>query len=479
MAHADLLRGLETLPAIGVPGRVIVHGESASAVLTTDNPADVLIGTSKLGAGRVLVIAHEGYVVRFAAGTETCGSIEQLHQNIRQWATGCDDVVEGDVCVLNDVGRFLSERARCKIALWIGATFDGVDAVTDYVMSGGVLVHAMCPWGWLQLHPGKTLAEMPLAGTLRVAGLSYSSDYSAACDVGYCIARSRASEAHVGQFIYRCLDDPQKLSEQGVVLCECLSRLPVDVQDDFGPTLIALYERYRVDIEQLAPSPQNPLRNQKDKALATLCDWMARRYIACTKMPGIDNFPGDFGCCPPLMHVEMEIESHLRDYHATGYYLPAGLSLVVVVMTPLDTAGMWHVSVGCHRDTLEHVESQRRWPNVVVARALIHPRTTLTSPYGGLVYMESPDDGGTIRFELVNVIEAPYFDITNPASVADWRRRRSAPGLWADVSGEHITITLPAASVRHVDDPSDAIATWDRIVASYHNLRDTNAGCGW
>ena len=474
MTHADLLRGLDTLPTIGVPGRVIVYGECASAVLTTDNPADVLIGTSELGAGRVLVIAHEGYVVEFAAGAETSAPVGQLHRNIRRWATGCEDVVEGDVCVLNDVTRFLSERARCKIALWIGAEFDGVDAVADYVLSGGVLVHAMCPWGWLQLNPDKTLAEMPLAGTLRLAGLSYSPDYSGASDTGYCIARSRASEAHVGQSIQQCLDDPQKLSEQGAVLCECLSRLPFDVQDDFEPTLGALYERYRADIEQLAPSPQKPLCSQKGKALATLCDWMARRYVACTKMPGIDNFPGDFSCCPPLMQIEMEIESHLRDYHATGYYLPAGISLSVVVGTPLDATGVWGVSVGCHRDTLGHVESQRRWPNVVVTRALIHQRTTLTSPYGGPVYMESPDGGGTIRFELVNVVEAPYFDLTNPTSVVDWCRRRSAPGLWADISGEHVTITLPAASVRHVDDLSDAIATWDRVVASYHDLRGTD-----
>ena len=486
MEPIDLLRGLETLPVIGVPGRVIVDGESASAVLTGENPADVLIGTSKLGAGRVLVIAHEGYLVGFAAGAATDGPVAQLHRNIRQWATGCDDVVKGDVCVLDDVTRFIRERAasrwgrardraRCKIALWVGAAFDGVDVVTDYVVSGGVLVHAVCPREWLQLHPGKTLAEMPLAGTLRLAGLGYSPDYSAARDTGYCIARSWASEAHVEQLIDQCIDDPQKLWEQGGVLCECLSRLPYDVQDDLELALGYLYERHIPDVEQLAPSPQTPLCTQKDKALATLCDWMKRRYNYYTNMLGIDIFPGDFTCYPPTMYAEMEIKSHLRDYHATGYYLPAGHCLGgVVVMTPLDAKATWTVSVGCHRDVLGHVESQRRWPNIVVTESLIHQHTSLASSYGGLIYMESPDGGGTIRFELEFVVEAPYFDLTNPTSVVDWHRRRSAPGLWADISGEHITITLPASSVRHVDDPSDAIATWDRVVASCHDLRGTD-----
>lgn len=474
-AHTDLLRGIEVLPTVGVPGRVIVHGATASAVLTANNPADVLIAAAEVGTGRVLVIAHDGYMVDFAAGAATDLSIAQLHRNIRRWATGEDGVVEGDVCVLNDVDRFVVERGRCQIAVWYGGAFEGADAVAEYVISGGVLVHAICPWGWLQLNPGKTLLDMPLVGILRLAGVSYSPEYSAAGDSGYPVDRSQASDAHLGQLIHRCLDNPQTLSAHGATLCECLCRLPPDVQGDLKPTVAALYDRHRADIEQLAPSPQKPLYTEKDKALSAVCDWMARRNIGCAKMPGIGKFPGDFDHCPPTMHVEMEIESRVQDYHATGYYLPAGQSLVVTTVTPLDVKGTWSVSVGCHRDTLEHSQSsQRRWPNVVVTRAIIQQRTTVMSPYGGLVYLESPDDGGIIRFELDNVVEAPYFDLTDPASVADWDRRRLTPGLWTDVSGEHVTITLPASSVRHLDDPSVAMATWDRVVTSYHDLRGTD-----
>lgn len=480
-AHADLLLGLERLPTIGVPGRVIVHGDSASAVLTGENPADVLIATATLGTGRVLAIAHDGYMVQF--GAETSGPVAHLHRNIRRWATGSDTVADSDVCVLSDVGRFLSERSRCKIVVWHGSPFDGVDAVAEYVISGGVLVHAMCPWGWLQLNPGRTLADMPLTGILRMAGLSYSPDYSGAGAAGYCVDRSLPSEAHLGHLIRRCHDDPATLSTRGAVLCECLCRLPVDVEEDLEPPIAALCVRYGADIDRLAPSPQQPLSAAKDKALGAMFDWLARRHTGhgsapgigqFVKMPGVSQFPGDFTCCPPTMHIVVEIESRLRDYHATGYYIPAGRSLVVTMVTPFDVIRTWSVSVGCHRDTLEQAQSQRRWPNVVVTRALIGRHTAVTSPYGGLVYVESPDAGGTVRLELDNVVEAPYFDLMDPESVADWRRRSSAPGLWADISGEHVTITLPASSVRHIDDPSVVMTTWDAVVTAYHDLRGTD-----
>ena len=477
-----MLHGLERLPTVGVPGRVLVHGDSALAVLTGDNPADVLIAGAVLGKGRLLIIAHDGYMAQF--GTETSGPVAQLHRNIRRWATGSETVADDDVCILDDERRFVSKRPRCKIAVWRGSRFDGPDAVAEYVISGGVLVHAMCPWGWLQLNPGRTLMEMPLAAILRMAGLSYSPDYSGAGSTGYCVDRSRPSEAHLGHLLRRCHDEPAALSTHGAVLCECLCRLPVHVEEDLEPAVAGLCARYHADIDRLAPSPQHPLSGGKDKALVAVCDWLARRRAGrgsapgtgqFVKMPGIGQFPGDFACCPPTMHVVVEIDSRLRDYHATGYYLPAGGALIVTMVTPpSDVTGTWSVSVGCHRDTLEQAQSQRRWPNVVVTRGLIGQHTTVTSPYGGLVYVESPDVGGSVLLELDNVVEAPYFDLTDPESVADWSRRRSAPGLWADISGEHVTITLPASSVRDVDDPSVVMATWDAVVTAYHDLRGTD-----
>ena len=71
-------------------------------------------------------------------------------------------------------------------------------------------------------------------------------------------------------------------------------------------------------------------------------------------------------------------------------------------------------------------------------------------------------------------MEAPLFKLDDPESVRSWPKRRLAPGLWADVMGEHITITLPATSVRQLDDLTAVMRTWDSVVRAHHELRGTD-----
>lgn len=53
------------------------------------------------------------------------------------------------------------------------------------------------------------------------------------------------------------------------------------------------------------------------------------------KAPGIDKFPGDFKTAPQLVKADVEINADLYDFHATGFYLPAGLEATLKVCGPV------------------------------------------------------------------------------------------------------------------------------------------------
>lgn len=113
---------------------------------------------------------------------------------------------------------------------------------------------------------------------------------------------------------------------------------------------------------------------------------------------------------------------------STGYYLPAGVQLLVRV-TEGDTKG-WSIRIGAHTDDISGCNELRRWPCVTTLESLSGKREfSLSCPFGGLVYFDSTG-AGSIKITMTNVVEAPYVDLTKPETIADWRRRRNAPGLW-------------------------------------------------
>ena len=69
-----------------------------------------------------------------------------------------------------------------------------------------------------------------------------------------------------------------------------------------------------------------------------------------------------------------------------------------------------------------------RWPCITTVRSL-STELSFSTPFGGLVYFESPGPG-TLTVSLSNVVESPLIDLTQPETIQDWPRRRHAPGLW-------------------------------------------------
>lgn len=126
-------------------------------------------------------------------------------------------------------------------------------------------------------------------------------------------------------------------------------------------------------------------------------------------------------------NVEIVLSSKFSERISTGYFLPAGVELLVRVVQG-DFKG-WAVRIGAHSDDLTNCSELRRWPSVTVRKILDKDKMSLNSPFGGLVFFENPN-AGELQVVLTNVVEAPFIDVTKPETVLHWRRRRNSPGLW-------------------------------------------------
>lgn len=184
------------------------------------------------------------------------------------------------------------------------------------------------------------------------------------------------------------------------------------------------------------------------RALLSLASKVYLKFTLCSirvKAPNIDEFPGSIlnipsqnqqvpqQNSPHLFTKIIEVKSKFDEFHCTGCYLAAsGCAQITVVEG--NPAG-WEIRVGGHTDDLTTMEEIRRWPQLSVAMKL-KKSMSVTSAFGGLIYLESPKGNSSIRVKIESVLEAPYYDLNRPETMSNWAINRKSPGLWAELCGK-------------------------------------------
>ena len=135
--------------------------------------------------------------------------------------------------------------------------------------------------------------------------------------------------------------------------------------------------------------------------------------------------------------------------------------------------------MGCHTDDLSSMDRLKRWP-LVYSKSKLKKENIITSAFGGLIYLDSPNGNSTIKLQFENVVEAPFLDLNQPDTIENWWNRSRAPGLWSEICGKHIVFTVPSQTIREFTwlELKKVLNLWDLIVVANHELRGTNvANC--
>jgi hypothetical protein len=140
----------------------------------------------------------------------------------------------------------------------------------------------------------------------------------------------------------------------------------------------------------------------------------------------------------------------------------------VTVKVPAAMAGKgFAVRIGCHSDSLYHLDKWERAPEITRSMPIETETTVAANAFGGLVFIEVPDKAkGTADFNvtIANAIEAPLF-VLGRDDDAKWNstiKHRKAP--WTEFACEKVILCCPTENARHVTNPTELMNFWTRVV---------------
>lgn len=241
----------------------------------------------------------------------------------------------------------------------------------------------------------------------------------------------------------------------------------------------------------LVPTPQRPLEQGKGPGYLAyqvqhrLLDKKLRAHLPPTyRAPAAATFPGAVPAAAPRLTTELVLPVRVgpqgllepppgyRRPHSTGLYVPAGE--VVRISLPAAAAHRrLEAQIGVHEDDASHLATLTREAFDLTRRfELTQDHTDIYSPYGGLLLLNVPDTStlSVVRLRVQGAVQAPRFE-RGKTSLAAWQQTiRHYPAPWAELVSDNISLTVPAARIRALDDPEQLLAFWDGVLATEAQL---------
>ena len=464
LAYLEILFGLKYVPFSGIPGKLIVASDNAQPVFNAYND-DVFLVAAKYGRrkGKVFLAAHNSYINLLTSEQDL---EKNFMDNVKKWLTNRINLDNLKILDLQkSYNSYLSINFMdYDIVLWpngIELADEGIQKLLNYLNEGGSLFCALTPWATYNLEQSSVFNFFKVNFKVLFTWELINGGQSPFLVKNNLAKYSNAAYTTLSQIdfsrpdIFKYLSSLPSLYNNELLLNSTfLQSVCYDVQtylkDNRRDVLFFLNKGI-------------PLGSQKR---------LTQVYLDClrggtikSKALGIDVFPGDYTVLPQLLQsIEIHFESRFEELLSTGYYLPAGVEMTIEIIKGDFTR--WGLQIGSHTDQLYHFGSLERLP-VVFTREYFKSNVTVTySPFGGLVYLLSPQSGGggTLTIKLSNVVVAPFYDLTQPDVVQQWPTRRNAPGLWSELSGKYVIFTGPSESVRHIQDPQPIVEFWDRVI---------------
>jgi len=236
--------------------------------------------------------------------------------------------------------------------------------------------------------------------------------------------------------------------------------------------------RAMLSIQQVVLEHVYTPENVKNCRLALLD---GARFLTADYFPGAANPPVD-----PTKSYEVSISAKLPAFwgrpvafateavrRPTGLYLSPGSIGKVTVPMEMVGAG-YSVLVGAHTADHSSKSHMNRLDRVSRTFPITSKHTYIANPLGGGVYIVVPylADLGVVKVSISGVIEAPFFSLKSfdKTTAEDWKRRRTAPGPWADFETDKFMMQVPSSWIYAYEDPQTLMETWDKAMDGFSEL---------
>jgi hypothetical protein len=501
-SRVKLLEGVKSIPRLGAPGVVVAYGPLAFPLLTAaDNNVQVAIAAAApMGQGRAVIFGHTGYV---SGGPEASqGDLERLLLNCVRWASGKEKPRVG--CKGSKLAAVLAQAGMPatnydKFDRKLSHSFDVVIisaqnlddpaesvALQEFVEGGGGLIAGVTAWAYGQTSGGRDFATAHLGNPiLAAAGLAWSTGSISAgtspllplTDAAPMLNALTAVDA-----LQPKLNTPPPaaaLVDQGAKTIQlALESMPAASRAAFQPLLAALVAG---DEHPIIPTPEKPLlesANPNERAHlsieARLAKFLAPNQIKAN--PAAVHFPGRVTANTPAVTKAIPIDPNIPGWQSTGLYADAGATITVRI--PADEAAQGYtVRIGCHTDTLYHLEKWPRVPEITSVTPLQAVDTAAANAFGGLIYIvvpEKPKSTKPFNAIIAGGVEAPYF-VLGQTTDQQWQQLRQLHAPWAELACNRLIVSIPTSVAREVQNPTEVMKLWQRVVDAEDELANVAA----
>jgi hypothetical protein len=499
--RAKILQGVTSMPKQGTPGPIAIWGTMAFPILSAPDKDGVELAVAAAAGyakGRIILFGQNSYL----SGT-TGGDNAKLIENCVKWAGAKDKPRLGLKGVNPETYDKLGFRAETfekvdaktlndyDVVVMNIQSITGTDegaAVTEYIKKGGGVIAGMTGWAFSQTSGGK---ELTLAhgvnNALMSAGVAFTEasafdqlrEFEARPELPAMMNASAAITAIKKQREGGPTLDAAAIKQGTNAIQVALAAQPPDRSSLRDAVTAALGT---AGDGSAVPTGQAPLTAAKDNA-ARLRLGMETRVLrlaggeTATAHPAHEAFPGKVPADAPRITREVSVNPAIPGWTSTGLYAAAGETISVTVPAVIAAQG-YAVRIGCHSDTLYHLDEWKRAPDITKSVTIASAETKTASAFGGLIYIVVPgraDETASFTAIIKGGIPSPLF-VLGQTTDAQWTGEiKKQPGPWAELACDKMIVSCPTEVARTINNPTELMEFWKKVVEAQDDLSNQAA----
>lgn len=501
--RAKILEGVKSVPKAGTPGPIGIWGNIAFPILSaatgTDANEMAVAAAAAYGKGRIILFGQNAYLNGGAGGDSG-----KLLTNCLRWVGNKE---KPRLCVKGVQQAAFFEQQGFKTEKLDGpidkGSLNGCDVlvlnaqnVTDpeegavlieWIKNGGGLVAGMTGWAYGQTSGGKDLATTHgINQALLPAGVGFTDmssfdqlpAFQARVELSRFMNASDAINSIKAQRTGGPALTPEETKQGTSAIQIALAAQPPGRSNLQSAVASAM----GASVAAAIPTQDAPL-TQEQNASARIQLGMETRMLRLTQTeaipphPASEKFPGQPPADAPRVTGEITIDPKIPGWTSTGLYAVAGDTLTITLPAELKDKG-YSVRIGCHTDTLYHLDKWLRAPDITKTQPLAAAETKASSAFGGLIYIEVPgrvaaDSPFTVS--IAGGVPAPLF-VLGKTTDEEWNaviKKRPAP--WAEFACDKIILSAPTEAARTVNNPTQLMEFWKKVVEAQDDIANQTA----
>ncbi|KFQ28682.1 Protein FAM115, partial [Mesitornis unicolor] len=459
------------------PSDLLIHGALAFPIAMNDSQ-QAFLAAAHYGRGRVVVLSHESFFQASAMKTFILNAIGWL-----------DAGKGGQVGIAGDLQDFFTllnqEKIPCKVtglqenlSVYCCKAYSDkeVEKVHEFVSRGGGLLVGGQAWSWAAGNADENaIAGFPWNKRLQKFGVGIL-DFIPESTQPVSHPDKVSSQYHFRKALSRFQQNLEKKEALKPPYSSWLKKLARDsavflrIPAQTSQVIRSVQkEMAELVLSQGVPdvTADNPIKgSSEDMVLINIAAELYDSFPEVRKQMSAPNQNLPEMTTSPAVTVKIDGRNEgPKAWRSTGLYIPPRRTATLHFPASAVAANL-EVQIGCHTDDLSHAAKMKRPPLVVKKFKVEKTTMEVSSLWGGLIYIIVPEEStlGQISVTIKEAVQAPFFRL-GETDVSAWQSTISQyPAPWAELATENIILTVPAADVRHMDNPERLLSIWSKMM---------------